>query len=69
MHYSTLTTRTKYLQEFVHAVDQREELLQDLLEQCKLHLGSSDIRTHHLRNELTRYYYINGQHAEALRVG
>ena len=69
MHYSTLIFRTKYINETIYARDQREELLQSLLGQCELYLGSLDMRTYHLRYELTHHYYSCGQYAEALRVG
>ena len=69
MHYSTLVHRAQYINEIISARDQCEELLQKLLEQCELHLGSSDLRTHHLRYQLARHYYTSGQYAEALRMG
>ena len=69
MHYSTLISRAGNINEIIYARDQREELLQNLLGQCELHLGSSDVRTHHLRYELARHHHVSGQHAETLRVG
>ena len=69
MHYSTLFSRTYYVNNTSHARGQGEELLQNLLGQCELHLGSSDRRTHLLRYALARCYRSRGQHAEALRVG
>ena len=69
MHYSTLTSRAKHINETIHARDQREKLLQNLLGQCELHFGSSDVRTRYLLHELACHYYAGGQHAEALRMG
>ena len=69
MHFSTLISRTEYIHRTVSAKAQREELLQSLLGQCELRLGSSDVRTHLLRHQVARYYLDDGQHAEALRVG
>ena len=69
MHYSTLYTRTQCIDKVIHTRDQREELLQNLLRQCELHFGYSDVRTCHLRYELAHHYYAGGQDVEALRVG
>ena len=69
MHYSTLLSRTFYINHVNRMRDQTEELLRGLLGQCELRLGSSDVRTYLLRHELVQYYIIDGQHAEALRLG
>ena len=69
MHYSTLYYRTTRIDKVIHARDQREVLLQNLLRQCELRFGYSDGRTHHLRCELADQYYNGGQYAETLRVG
>ena len=69
MHYSTLISRTQYINGTICARDKREELLQNLLGQCELYFGSSDRRTHHLRYQLTCCYVYGGQYSEALRVG
>ena len=69
MHYSILVSRTYYINNFIRIRGQNEELLRDLLGQCELRLGSSDVRTRLLRYELARHYINGGQHAEALRVG
>ena len=69
MHFSTLLSRIYSISHSSRARGQSEELLQSLLGQCELHLGSYDARTYRIRLELTRYYYDGGQYAEALRVG
>ena len=69
MHCSTLLSRIRYIRNAIGARGQREELLQDLLGQCELHLGSFDARTHLLRYELVCHFYFGGQDAEALVVG
>ena len=69
MHYSTLVSRASYMIHYIHTRDQAEELLQNLLGQCELQLGSSDLRTCHLHYLLARQYYYCGQHAEALKTG
>ena len=61
MHYSTLVSRMCQIN--------NEELLQNLLGRCELHLGYSDVRTNIVRYELTGYYFNGGQYAEALRLG
>ena len=69
MHYSSLTSRTLYIKNFTAARGEMEELLQDLLGQCELLLGSFDRRTLFLRCDLADAYCRHGQFAEALRVG
>ena len=69
MHHSTLYFRTQCIHAVIHARDQREELLQNLLRQCELHFGSSDERTYYFRYELAYHYYDGDQFAEVMRVG
>ena len=69
MHFSTLMSRTYYLNNFIRERGQNEEQLRNLLEQCELRLGPFNVRTYHVRLELGCHYFKGGQHAEALRVG
>ena len=69
MHFSSIALRTIYILQFTGTRGDRKELLQDLLGQCELQLGSFDIRTHFIRLSLADNYGTDGQYAEALRVG
>ena len=71
MHLSTLTSRIYYVAHVNRAQDisQRDDLLQNLLGQCELQLGTLDLRTFYLRYALAMHYLDGCHYFEALKVG